>query len=261
MRSRPDIPAICLCCVLLMAGSGAAGAPESATLPVATAAQPTIEQISAAMAQLEQDPNLGLERKQRFLKWKRAEQRRTQQDSDVPAWQQWILGFFDWMARSARVIVWVLAAALAAFVAIYVVRLLRARTATPRGDSFLAPSHVRDLDIRPESLPADIGAAALQLWQDGEQRRALALLYRGLLSRMVHAHRAPVRDSTTEGECIALARRCLPAASAVFATALVTTWQRAVYGELIPSTEQVQRLCREFSPMLDLTAPATAVPA
>ena len=44
---------------------------------------------------------------------------------------------------------------------------------------FVAPSHVRDLDIRPESLPDDVGAAALALWQRGEQRAALALLYRG----------------------------------------------------------------------------------
>ena len=152
----------------------------------------------------------------------------------MPKWTLWLQGLVRWIAASVRMIVWVLAAILAAFIVIYVLRVLRTRVAEARGNSFIAPSHVRDLDIRPESLPSDIGAAALQLWERGEQRRALALLYRGLLSRMVHAHRAPVRDSTTEGECIQLARRCLPAAAGAFAATLVVTWQRAVYGGRFP---------------------------
>ena len=51
------------------------------------------------------------------------------------------------------------------------------------------------------------GCAAL--WDRGDHRAALALLYRGLLSRLVHVHRVPIRDSSTEGDCLALAARCL----------------------------------------------------
>ncbi len=50
------------------------------------------------------------------------------------------------------------------------------------------PSHVRELDIRPESLPDDIGAAVRALWLAGERRAALSLLYRGTLSRLVHSY-------------------------------------------------------------------------
>ena len=85
---------------------------------------------------------------------------------------------------------------------------MRASARAPRGDdAFVAPTHVRDLDIRPESLPDDIGAAARALWDRGEHRAALALLYRGLLSRLAHVHRLPIRDSSTEGDCLALAAR------------------------------------------------------
>jgi hypothetical protein len=233
---------------VLIATGGTAAAMESA-LPPSPGAQPTAAQILEAAEHVRKDPNLGTERRMRTLKWKSSKE-------EVPEdsrWQLWIQGLFTWIAGSARLIVWVLAAALAAFIAIYVIRLLRSRVARTGGESFVAPSHVRDLDIRPESLPADIGAAALQLWESGEQRRALALLYRGLLSRMVHAHRAPVRDSTTEGECMDLARRWLPAASGEFASALVTTWQRAVYGGFLPATEHVRALCAGFSRSLDRT--------
>jgi hypothetical protein len=119
-----------------------------------------------------------------------------------------------------------------------------------------APSHVRDLDIRPESLPDDIGAAALALWERGEQRSALALLYRGLLSRLVHSHGVPIRASSTEGECLALAESRVAAPSARYATRLVETWTAAVYGDLQPATAAVQTLCGEFAVALDRAAGA-----
>ena len=55
------------------------------------------------------------------------------------------------------------------------------------------------------AFPPDIGAAARALWDRGEHRAALALLYRGMLSRLAHVHRVPIRDSSTEGDCLALA--------------------------------------------------------
>ena len=87
---------------------------------------------------------------------------------------------------------------------------------------FVAPTHVRDLDIRPETLPADIGAAARQLWERGEQRAALALLYRGMLSRLVRAWtrfgygRQDVESSAVYSLCdeFAAALRPVPAVDA-----------------------------------------------
>jgi hypothetical protein len=241
--------------MLLAAASGSAA--QQPALPVSPGAAPTTAQIEAAVEQVRTDPNLGIERKARVLRWNSSKEKPA---DDTASWVLWMQGFFAWIARSARMVVWVLAATLAAFIAIYVIRLLRARAAGAKEDAFATPSHVRDLDIRPESLPVDIGAAALQLWENGEQRRALALLYRGLLSRLAHAYRAPVRDSTTEGECIALARRALSPASGEFACALVTTWQRAVYGGLLPATEQVRALCAGFSSSLGPADHAAAAP-
>jgi hypothetical protein len=116
---------------------------------------------------------------------------------------------------------------------------------------FVAPSHVRDLDIRPESLPEDVGAAALALWARGEQRAALALLYRGTLSRLVHVHSVPIRASSTEGECLALAKQRVKATTASYAARLVETWTGAVYGAQTPGSGVVQALCGEFAAALD----------
>ena len=77
------------------------------------------------------------------------------------------------------------------------------------------------LDIRPASLPDDIGAAALALCQRGELRAALSLLYRGGLSRLVHQHRAAIGAASTEGECVRIAEALLPVEASGYFRALV----------------------------------------
>jgi hypothetical protein len=118
----------------------------------------------------------------------------------------------------------------------------------------IAPTHVRDLDIRPEMLPPDIGGAARTLWDRGEHRAALALLYRGVLSRLAHVHHLPIRDSTTEGDCLALATRHLAPGGRDYASRVIVVWQRAVYGhdEVHPSI--VHRLCDDFAAALAATS-------
>ncbi len=114
------------------------------------------------------------------------------------------------------------------------------------------PSFVRDLDIRPESLPDDIGAAARQLWDSGDHRAALSLLYRGLLSRLAHVHGVPIKDSTTEGDCLALAAQHLfDESRKTYVAQLVRLWQRAVYGGERVADESVHALCEGFARALD----------
>ena len=133
----------------------------------------------------------------------------------------------------------------------------RVTTTCRRGrELFVAPSHVSDLDIRPESLPADIGAAARALWDRNERRAALALLYRGLLSRLVHVHRLPIRDSSTEGDCrLRLPKHIFRARAASYTSRLVRVWQRAVYGREDIQTAAVHDLCDGFSATLDARHP------
>ena len=110
---------------------------------------------------------------------------------------------------------------------------------------------MQDLDIRPESLPPDIGAAARALWERGEHRAALALLYRGMLSRLAHVHEVPIRDSSTEGDCLALAARKLDAARVAYVTQLVRTWQRVMYGGMSIEDGVAHELFAGFAQNLD----------
>jgi hypothetical protein len=228
--------------------------------PQAQGAQATVPDepaIARALEAVKRDPNLGTSTTITMLRWRDAKA-----PARRPAWWSWIRDFFRWVDQSARYMVWAAAAALVGYLLLFLVRLTsEGRDSNAGGLTFVAPSHVRDLDIRPESLPADIGAAARALWDRGERRPALALLYRGLLSRFAHVHQVPVRDSTTEGDCLVLAASHLPAAPAEYAARLVREWQRVVYGREATDTDTIYGLCDGFAQALDRRAPSEAIGA
>lgn len=243
MRLRADAVAI----VLALATS-AYSTSVRAQAEQPNAATPTDADITRAIEIVQADPNLATERTIKTLKWKDA---KDPKPFKPPSWLAWIAGFFGWVAQSARVLVWLAAIVLAGLLVVFVVRLIRARVEAQGEDEFVAPTHVRDLDIRPESLPDDLGAAARALWDRGEHRAALALLYRGLLSRLAHVHKVPIRDSSTEGDCLALAATHLTQQRHQYASQLVNVWQRFVYAGQDIQTATVYTLCDEFAGALD----------
>ena len=236
---------------IIAAAPLAGGAQENP--PVATGEMPTREEVQKALDDIANDPNLAAERTINTLRWKQAEA-----VTDEPSWWawanaivRWLRGLLGWIGESARLLVWVLLGIAAALLAVFIVKLVRARGMPRLPQQFTPPSHVRDLDIRPESLPDDVGAAALALWQRGEQRAALALLYRGTLSRLVHAHAVPIRASSTEGECLALSEPRLAESSARYVARLIEIWAAAVYGAREPRAGSVEALCSEFAAALN----------
>ena len=227
-----------------------AAQPEASQAPAAPPAEAGDAAIARALARVKADPNLATARTIKTLRWKSAARTR----SGTPAWLEWLVGLFRWFDQGARLLVWCAAVVLAGMLGAYISRVVRARVTRPAAGEFVAPTHVQDLDIRPESLPSDIGAAARALWDRGEHRAALALLYRGLLSRLAHSHRVPIRDSSTEGDCLALAAAHLDGARQEYVSRLVRVWQRSVYGHESADVIVVHALCDGFAPALDVVA-------
>lgn len=208
--------------------------------------EPTVEQVRAATETIYADPNLHGLKAERTLRW-RPDDEPAPRAQDTPPWWS---DFIRWISETGRGLVW-----LAGAVALVVVALRLRGWLLLRGDdaatrALTLPTHVRDLDIRPESLPDDVGAVARGLWQRGQTRAALSLLYRGALSRLVHGHGVPVRAASTEGECMQLAARHLGVPGSAFFARLVGLWQGAVYGAHPPDEASVLALCAEFDTRL-----------
>ena len=218
----------------------------------------TRKEVKAAFEEIKKDPNLAHDRTMRTLKW--VDSKEKQKPPDM-GWLKWLGELFAWITQNARVLFWLILAMLVGLLLVYLWRLARSWSLPERSARINAPNFVRDLDIRPESLPADIGAAARQLWDSDEHRSALALLYRGLLSRLVHVHNVPIKDSSTEGDCLTLAGRHLQDEERkTYVASLVRLWQRAVYGGETVPTESVYALCEGFARALDQPEAAAAAP-
>jgi len=84
------------------------------------------------------------------------------------------------------------------------------------------------------------------------------LLYRGAVSRLVHRFAVPILAASTEGDCVSLARRTLPAESSDFFETLVRAWLLLVYGARVPDTSLVMSLCDAFDARLPSPARAEA---
>jgi hypothetical protein len=257
--SRSSAPFVVVLLAALMA-AGPLRAQEPA--PPAPTGPVDPDEVVRVLAKLEADPNIAPTKQVRILQWDSNPQEK--KGSGFWSWLRpvarffaWIAELFSWVTASSRLLVWVAAAILIGFLAVFILRIIRSGALGTGVDRFVAPNFVRDLDIRPESLPPDIGAAALALWEQGEKRGALALLYRGMLSRLVHVHAVPIRDSSTEGDCLSLAMKHLRAERVAYVSRLIRTWQSAVYGGMEVETETVRSLCVEFSAALDAAdAPA-----
>lgn len=229
--------------VLLIVCSAGAQEPRSTT-PISQ------EEITAAVAAVKRDPNLGGERTMKMLRWRQAGQ---SSKMDL-SWLSWIAGFFNWTMESARYLMWAAIVFLVAWLGVHLTRVLRHWRAAPATESFVLPTHVRDLDIRPESLPGNIGTAARALWDRGEHRAALSLLYRGLLSRLTHVHLVPIQHSTTEGDCLSLLPGRVPPTTGEYSTRLVDAWRELVYGGSEVAAPVIHALCEGFAGALDRAA-------
>ena len=213
-------------------------------------------EILDALDEVSADPNISPERTIRTLKWLG--------DDDEPkefkpaGWLTWLEGLFQWIGSASRLLMWIGIVFLLGLLAVFLKRAFSGIQPTTKSLAPDAPTHVRELDIRPESLPDDIGGAALTLWERNDHRAALALLYRGLLSRLVHAHGVPIRESTTEADCLSLAVPRLHADIAEYAKLLVRVWQHAVYGAREPAESDVRTLCSRFNQSFPLAAQTTS---
>ncbi|MGF6087698.1 DUF4129 domain-containing protein [Pseudomonas sp. 18173] len=104
------------------------------------------------------------------------------------------------------------------------------------------PQQAFGLDLKPESLPADIASSAESLWQT-QPREALGLLYRALLSRLMHDFSITLKAADTEGQVLRRVERLQRPALLAYSKDLTGHWQNMAYGHRLPPAQVQQELC------------------
>jgi hypothetical protein len=168
---------------------------------------------------------------ERWVPIPREEKKKTRDGSDWSA-----LGYA--LARAAEALTWIAAGALVAYALWWAARMLP-RGRAPRPEPYRPPAALFGMELAPEKLPPDVGAAAAALAREGKLREALGLLYRGALSELVHKRGVQLLPSHTEGEAVRMA--ALP-----YFAALVEAWRLCAYARRLPSGADVERLAAQY---------------
>jgi len=248
VRSRTRAVALAVLISVLSLRAPAGDAVKS-TPPTNTAISPAT--IEAAIARLRLDPNLGGQTKVRTLRWVSKSQPRPPSTSP-----NWIIGLFNYAGQFGGLLLWIAGTGALAFAAVWIFRLLksvepRAVPTQPDADE----RRVLDLDIRPDSLPDDVGAAAIELLRAGRLRDALSLLYRASLSSAVHRYGVALGAHHTEREVLRTVKGVLDESRARYFADLVAIRQRVVYAGEAMAEDAVMPLCTGFSANFDPPPP------
>jgi hypothetical protein len=123
------------------------------------------------------------------------------------------------------------------------------RVRAPVADAYRPPASLFGMEIAPEKLPADVGAAALALARAGRLREALGLLYRGALSDLVHRRGVELLASHTELEALQLATRRVDAERSAYLQTLVRIWRECAYSRRAPVLLEVESLAAGYKVM------------
>jgi hypothetical protein len=158
-------------------------------------------------------------------------------------------GLADLIELAARILQslgWVAAGLLVIAALYFAWRYARGRQGAPEAEGYRPPDTLFGLAVAPESLPADVAAAAVAAARAGRLREALSLLYRGALSALVHRHDVRLAPGDTEGDCVRLAAGALARPAAGYFAALVGVWQHAAYAGRDPDLARVEALAAQW---------------
>lgn len=172
-------------------------------------------------------------------------------EARLPAWLEALLKRFDGnsfkhLALGLEILLWsLLAGSLALFIWRYrdwLQTFVSRRRPRPPKVSQPAPTQLFGLELGAQSLPSDIAATAEQLWAT-QPREALGLLYRALLSSLLHDFDLPLKNADTEGEVLVHVRQLQHPQLLAFSVELTRHWQSLAYGHRLPPALAQQQLC------------------
>ncbi|MFC5743816.1 DUF4129 domain-containing protein [Dyella tabacisoli] len=92
------------------------------------------------------------------------------------------------------------------------------------------------------AMPDDLAGATRAMWQAGQRREALALLYRGSMDQVAAAQNKPLPVDATEADCLRRARALDDTQHSQRVVAIVRTWQHAAYADRFPSDSDIDAL-------------------
>lgn len=237
-RSRSTVAGLLLC-LLILHGIGP-------FLPVCNAEELTPDRAKETIAKVLEHKEFGETRT--VYEWVPKEQDKPEEASSD--WLESLRPLFEFildladriakmLAGGSKFLVWVGAGILIALILWRYAKIRQwlGRYFPDRDDRFTPPKELFGMDIRPESLPDDIGSTYRELIRQQHKREALSLMYRGVLSHLINTHHVHIYASQTENECCAIVKKYRSEPETSFFTDLTALWLTTAYGHREPALE------------------------
>jgi Domain of unknown function (DUF4129) len=159
--------------------------------------------------------------------------------------------FFRWLGASLstawRIGAWLAIPVILGLLFVAIARGVLARRPSDSSRAEPEGGILRGLDLRPESLPADVVSAARARFAAGDPAGALSLLYRGALVELARRFGLRLPDSATEGECERIARGAVGGTLAGDFAALARAWLYCAYARRPPAPDEFDSLCARWT--------------
>ncbi len=213
-------------------------------IPSAEAASPGNKQNTPAASEIREvlrDPVFGHMEPVRRLRYIGPEWK---SDDKPKEWEwSWLKELAAFLAGAVRVIAWSAAAVTVALLIYYIARYIRLHARA--GGAGARPDFLFGLDVRPESLPDDVGTAAAALAREGSVRGALSLLYRASLVRFMDDG-LEFLHGDTEGDCVRRVEAFAAPKRLAYFMRLVAAWQAHAYAHETTDRDMLLGLAREW---------------
>ena len=211
-------------------------------LPLPSPAAEPAKEPSREIREVLADKEFGHKDTVKRIKWVGPKWDRKPRESKPTDWS-WMEKVGRFIAEAARALAWIAAGAAILFALYYLARYIRLhgmeRVRQQR------PDFLFGLDVRPESLPDDVAAAAEKLASESRVREALSLLYRASLVRFMDAG-IEFLQGDTEGDCMRRVEAAETPRRKSYFRRLVMHWEILAYGHHAVSPEAAIGLARAW---------------
>lgn len=178
-------------------------------------------------------------------RWRWRRQATTGHDENWGDWFSGLQQLVDVVAEVVRSLLWV-AGGLALAAIVVVVLRHRHLFAVAVSPARRSPDFLFGLDLRPESLPTDIVAAARAALATERVIEALSLLYRGALVVLMNERQIEFHAGDTENDCLRRIAERVPVEAQRCFGEVVDAWRLAAYGRLPVMATRVESLTADW---------------
>ena len=206
-------------------------------------------------------------KKKKISGWRLKDMEKEKSDDEVPQWLIFIIELLESLfgdtddteeskdytfANLLEMLLWLILAFSLVYLVYRILKYLEVLSPTGKNknteaDSVAAPDVLFGLDVRKDSIPVNVIEQTMSLWNKGQHREAIGLLYRSTLSLLIHRFLFEFYHGYTEQECSDIVQQSDNKALKEFVVHITSIWQQIAYAHSIPAEQQIKSLCSQWS--------------